>query len=102
MTTPNTSLVERMARAICEAEGLDWEAQSNPQTSGSGNDDTEHYFEVAIAALKAMREPTPKMYGAGGVEQFKADMAQTPPRDAVGKMWQAMITAALQEHEACK
>ena len=37
------------------------------------------------------------MYGAGGVEQFKADMAGTPVREAVGRVYVSMIDAALKE-----
>lgn len=49
-------LVERVAKAICEAEGLRWEDQSNPLNSGSGADDTEHYLHVARAAIQAIDE----------------------------------------------
>jgi hypothetical protein len=42
-------------------------------------------------------EPTPEMYGAGGVELFKRDMAGTPPREAVGIIYRAMLAAAPQK-----
>ncbi|QDP57369.1 MAG: hypothetical protein Unbinned3696contig1008_47 [Prokaryotic dsDNA virus sp.] len=51
----------------------------------------------ARAAITAMREPAAFMYGAGGVEQFKADMAGTPVREAVGRVYVSMIDAALKE-----
>lgn len=40
------------------------------------------------------REPTPEMYGAGGVAEFKNDMACTPVREAVGNIYRAMISAS--------
>lgn len=65
----------------------------------------EHRLATAIlAALDAAgyvvvpREPTGAMIGAGGVEQFKADMAQSPPRDATMAIYRAMIAA--QESES--
>jgi hypothetical protein len=39
-------------------------------------------------------EPTPEMYGAGGVQMFKNDMAQTPVREALGLVYRAMVSAA--------
>jgi hypothetical protein len=39
-------------------------------------------------------EPTSEMYGAGGVEQFKCDLADAPVRDTVGRVYAAMVAAA--------
>lgn len=39
-------------------------------------------------------EPTPEMYGAGGVQQFKCDVSGTPVREAVGMVYRAMLAAA--------
>jgi hypothetical protein len=39
-------------------------------------------------------EPTPDMYGAGGVEMFKCDMAAVEPREATGRIYRAMIAAS--------
>jgi hypothetical protein len=45
-------LVEKVARAICTAQDLDWDAQADSQTSGAGADnEQEHYFHIARAAL---------------------------------------------------
>lgn len=46
--------------------------------------------EVKVVPL----EPTPEMYGAGGVQQFKCDLASVPVRDAVGMVYRAMLAAA--------
>jgi hypothetical protein len=43
----------------------------------------------------APMEPTGPMYGAGGFELFKRDIAQTDPRVAVGLIYRAMRDQAL-------
>lgn len=40
------------------------------------------------------KEPMPEMYGAGGVQMFKNDLAQTPVREAVGLIYTAMLAKA--------
>lgn len=81
-----TALREAVARAICSAEGLDWDLQSG---LGSGNGDEqaqEAYLMLADAAIAAvfaaLREPTEEMWVAG--------------RDPI-LMWQAGIQASLKE-----
>lgn len=64
-----SEMIERVARAICESQDLDWDAQLSPMTSGSGADDEQEAYRVmARAAIEAMRglpeEPGPR-YIAG-------------------------------------
>lgn len=50
-------MIERVARAICESQGLDWDAQASAMTSGSGSDDEQEGYRIsARAAIEAMRE----------------------------------------------
>lgn len=57
-----SEMIERVARALCAADELDWDAQANGQTSGSGSDDEQQgYLDKARAAIEAMREPTEAM-----------------------------------------
>lgn len=66
MTTNNITMIERVARALCEAEGMEWGAQASAMTSGSGGDnEQEYYLTQARAAIEAMREPTEAMQDAG-------------------------------------
>ena len=47
--------VEGVARALCAADGLDWDAQSDPFQSGTGTDDQEHYRHAARAVLSYLK-----------------------------------------------
>lgn len=58
-------MVERVAKAMCSAQGLRWEDQGDPLRSGAGDDDTEYYYTAARSAIAAMREPTESMTKAG-------------------------------------
>lgn len=58
-------MVERVARALCAHDELDWDAQADPMTSGSGDDNQAAYLSAARAAIAAMREPTDAMVAAG-------------------------------------
>lgn len=94
MTTPET-MVERVARAICEnrseREGF-W--KSVPESRRKG------YRTQARAAIREMMEPTPLMLQwAGGIENYDYEsMSAKPDADHV-EWWQAMLTAALEEGE---
>lgn len=61
MTLPTRDeMVERMARAICEACGLDWDAQADFMTSAGGGDDERCvYLHEAEAALTAIESVIP-------------------------------------------
>lgn len=55
MTSPSDELIERVARAICECQGLNWAAQANFMTSGGGGENEQlGYLEMAQAALRAI------------------------------------------------
>lgn len=76
------TLVERMARAISDAEFTGIQPV------------TDHHRRDARAALKAMREPTEAMLTAGGNEGGFDGYRQT---DNTADIWRAMIDAALTE-----
>lgn len=61
-TTPE--MVERVAKAICDGLGYDWDDASDPMTSSSGDDDTVYYRTLASLAIAALREPTEAMLEA--------------------------------------
>jgi hypothetical protein len=60
------SMVERVARAMCEAAEEDWDAASYLDTaSGNAPEDQRDYWRVmARAAIEAMREPTDEVNDA--------------------------------------
>jgi hypothetical protein len=51
-------------------------------------------YLAATKPVTVPAEPTPEMYGAGGVEMFKCDMAAVEPREAVGRIYRAMLAAS--------
>jgi hypothetical protein len=95
MTSAGT-MVERVARALCEANGVD------PDTEGPWElGDHEYkigwkFFESqARAAIEAMREPTLRMKCDG----YLVPTGPEPDIDTAEAIWQAMIDAALSEGE---
>jgi uncharacterized membrane protein len=60
------SMVERVARAMCEAAEEDWDAASYLDTaSGNAPEDQRDYWRVmARAAIEEMRTPTDEMRAA--------------------------------------
>lgn len=91
-----TQMLERIARAICIADGCD------PDAKGYGVGITmprgEPYplwqarLKQARAVLEAMREPTAEMENAGIAAEFENIDDYRPTR-----VWRAMIAAALGE-----
>lgn len=59
-----TSMVERVARAICLADGLD-DGLSNAFAVQKTDREWGEWVPLARAAIEAMREPTPEMVEAG-------------------------------------
>jgi len=52
MTNPTLT---QIARGICKARGLDWDAQVNPMTSaGGGDDEQQGFIDDARAAVQAL------------------------------------------------
>ena len=88
-------LNEKIARAMCEADGHDWDAQTSPMTSSDGSDDgREYYFGHADAALSAI-EPTDAMVEAG---QDRIPYATDVKAMAdAAYVFNAMIQAAIKE-----
>ena len=85
MTEP--SMIERVAKAICEGSG-DYCFQREV-TSASGNCVT--CLNQARAAIAAMREPTEEMKRAATAKEYSDDLS------CVGYAYSAMIDAALKE-----
>ena len=81
------TLVERMARAIAQASGEPWFPES--ERSRFNN----HWRYKALAALRAIREPTERMAMAPYHPDIHDDHM---PAEVV---WQAMIDAAIAEAE---
>ncbi len=71
-----TEMVERVARAICEADG---DTPSNLH---------EYQLERARFAIRAMRDPT---------EQMLPGPSRDPEPESATDTWQSMIDAALKE-----
>ena len=86
--------IEEVARAICGAQGLDWDAQADGMTSGGGGDnEQEGYIAMAVAAITAMRTMT---------EQMETDVYHIAAVVELGRVdvraaWAAGIDAALAE-----
>lgn len=86
-------MVERVARAICEANGDDWDREGVDGLADS-------YVPLARAAIEAMRGPTDDMldaFMAEGQRQGVAFDEWSPPMFPK-LMWQAMIESALIPH----
>jgi hypothetical protein len=80
-----TNMIERVARALCAADGHDPDGSS---FSSCGDPYWEFYRIKAKAAVSAMREPTGAMVYAGFLPDREATSAE---------VWPAMIDAALAE-----
>ena len=92
-------MVEKVARALCAHDDLDWDAQANPFTSGSGDDNQVAYLSAARAAIEAMRGPTRAMIYTGEARrESKGEGASRENYDAAA-IFTAMIDAALSEGE---
>lgn len=76
-----SEMVERVAKAICEAIGDDWNREGVEGLAAA-------YQPMAIAAIKAMREPTEAMIEASNRE-WDGRMSHRS-----SGAWQAMIDAA--------
>ena len=95
-------MVERVARAICAADGKDPDADWRDvgpvmlMVAVEHPENWHHYVKQAKSAITAMREPTEAMVGAS------RDMPGTfdggffdAPEDCVADIWRAMIDAAM-------
>ena len=116
------SMVERVARAICEARGInpenptgrriecDPDKADNLHTTGASNIASsrmvrawEQFEDHARAALEAMREPTEEMFEVGFgkgqecSEYHGEDLSERRPFHAIRNVWQTMIDRALKD-----
>lgn len=85
-----STMVERVARAIYEANGFRYEDRTINAIGGAYGEWAKA-IKAARAAIEAMMEPTYAMYKA-------SHEALVPPADA-SACWRAMIQAALKEAE---
>lgn len=94
-------MVERVARALCKADGKNPDALEPGDAFGTDghmrNGDPAHslwreWNERAVAAIEAMREPTDEMIEAGVTADFGKNLGER-----VTFAHQAMINAALQK-----
>ncbi len=96
-----TEMVERVARAICEADSEPWD-----ELGETGADNApfpyskEMYRKLARAAIAAMREPTEGMNAAGALP-WRWTTHEAPPGLELpfgwtnADTWRVMIDAAL-------
>jgi hypothetical protein len=94
---PDT-MIDRVARALCEAQGFTWEQAGDPMQSGSGEDERDGYVLLARAAIAALMEPTDGMVRAGVDYRLRTSLHgdndwPTDTRRLLG----VMLTAALEE-----
>jgi hypothetical protein len=79
-----SDFIERVSRALCESAGHD---PRGKQRVSSGDEENWTFFvHAALAALQAMREPTPTMIEAAREDILVADASA---------VWRTMITTAL-------
>lgn len=92
------SPVERVARAICEALGVDPDAPNPLDLSHKGLTMWRHHVPAAVAALEEIREPTEEMIKAlwPGEEGIHALRFADKKHVAVDG-WRLMIDAAVAE-----
>lgn len=89
-------MVERVAKAICEDMDLRWEDQADSMTSSLGEDNGQDAFRChAIAAIKAMCEPTDEMLDAGK-KQMEKDLVDNM-QIHIPNTYAAMLATALGE-----
>ncbi len=86
--TKAPEMVERVARAMCEADA---KRRKNPFGGPEYGVNLERFRVMARAAIEAMRTPSGKMLLA-------ADDASAEP-EAVNRIWAAMIDASLSQTE---
>lgn len=104
-----SDMVEEVARAMLRSRGATqaadelwdqliadhWDLIAAYPQAANAHDLVTDILRDARAAVEAMKTPTPEMFGAGGVEMFKCDLAAVEPREATGRIYRAMISAAL-------
>lgn len=107
-----TTLVEKMARAIdpsqwgnfdgyCSLKGFNNEERAEELDASPS---LQSSLDRALAALAAMREPSPHMiasaWGVISADKKAAGIARLGPGAGFSEWWQATIDAAIQEHSS--
>jgi hypothetical protein len=88
-------IVERVARAICDANGIDPDKAFDPDAEGAPMYWT-IFIPEARASILAMREPTDAMALAGEAELLKpSTQAGRTHAQYAADQWRAMIDEAL-------
>lgn len=94
-----SEMVERVAKAIYEADGV-WSLAFPWPTMGSDGQSPDNYRRIARAAVEAMREPTEDMRFAGGNSIAYPSVYMGGPGEArmraASQYYTAMIEAALE------
>ena len=82
------SMVERVAKAMCEDDGANWNAANfNETANGDEPEEQREYWRVkARAAIEAMKEPTDAM----------ADEGYRHIADGADSVWRAMTSKAME------
>ena len=97
--------IERLARALCAADGLDWEAQANYATSAGGDDnEQERYYGYVRALLQELRNPSEGMADKGEYVNSEwlndaAPIGQRRYREPAKSVFTAMIDHILGQEE---
>ena len=96
-----SEMVERVARAICDGSGGTWSGPPFDKHSGKLND---LYRHMALAAIKAMEEPTEAMVRIGeGLSDFVMptgfDKSREGRQRELRAAYRTMISTAIQEKE---
>jgi hypothetical protein len=100
-----TDMIEKMARAMCDAQGDIWEYtvdEPNKNTPLYSDSLREMYLAHAKAALSALEDPSEEMVGAVQEAEWP-DIPSETHREMLRKrlrsQWSAMIQAAKAEAE---
>lgn len=83
-------MIERIARAMCEADGFEWFPRSFAETANGDTpeEQREYWRDKARVAIEEMREPTDEM-GNGLPDSYQ------PGSHSAREIYQVMIDEAL-------
>ena len=96
-----SEMIERVARALAEREGINWEAIPVGGSTARQwrRDERTYWLDQAAAAIKAMREPSEAMTCTGfdaAMGEISDDFDRIEVQSSIGRtVWHRMIDAAL-------
>ena len=97
-----TDMIERVARALFVAGQYEWHMAAPDDAeidrawaAAKAKPHGRTWIDMARAAIATMREPTPAMAEAGGLEVFSCSDGD-PSAEKAAAAWPAMIDAALE------